>query len=204
MSLLYDTTVAGVEALGQYRVWVSFADGTEGEVDLSGELTNDAWEGALAAWHDPTVFAAVRIGDYGIAWGDDGDLIDIEDEWLYGELKGLSSLQMYPTAHAIRVVDAELLEKYRVRVRFADNVEGEDDLGHLAGEGVFQRWDVPGVWEGMRIASHRLVWESGERDTLHVSNESMYKRVAGITWEELCSVRFVKEALRRLTEPAYA
>lgn len=81
MTLLYDTTLAGVEARGQYRVWVNVADGTEGEVDLSGELTNDAWEGALTACHDPTLFAAVRIGNYGIAWGDDGDIIDIEDKW---------------------------------------------------------------------------------------------------------------------------
>ena len=205
MSLLYDTKVVLVEARGQYRVWVRFADGTEGEVDLSGELANEAWEGTLKAWHDPAVFAAVRVGDYGIAWGDDGDVIDVEDEWLYCELRGLSSVQMYPTAHAIRVVEAIPLQKYRVWVRFADGVEGEDDLAHLADKGVFHSWDVPGVWEGMRVARHRLVWKPAHSAShIDVSNESMYMRVAGITWEELGSVRFARAALRRLTERVHA
>lgn len=40
-----------------YRLWVRFADGLEGEVDLS-ELVG---KGVFAAWKEPGVFAAVAV-----------------------------------------------------------------------------------------------------------------------------------------------
>jgi len=38
------------------------------------------------------------------------------------------------------VAAVEPLERYRIRVRFTDGVEGEVDLSDLAGKGVFAAW----------------------------------------------------------------
>lgn len=45
------------EARPDYRLWIRFADGVEGEVDVS-EL---AGKGVFAAWKDPAVFQAVAV-----------------------------------------------------------------------------------------------------------------------------------------------
>ena len=60
-----------VRALNPYRIWLSYDDGTEGEVDLS----HLASRRLFAAWSDPDFFAGVRIepGGY-VAWNEDLDL----------------------------------------------------------------------------------------------------------------------------------
>lgn len=58
-----------------------------------------------------------------------------------------------------RLVLAEPLPGYRLRLRYDDGVEGVVDLSDLAGRGVFALWDEPGAFERVRIAPHRaLAW----------------------------------------------
>jgi hypothetical protein len=45
------------EARPGYRLWVRFADGVEGEVDVS-ELVG---KGVFSAWEDPQVFQSVEV-----------------------------------------------------------------------------------------------------------------------------------------------
>jgi hypothetical protein len=45
------------KARPDYRLWIRFADGVEGEVDVS-ELVG---KGVFAAWEDPAVFQAVEV-----------------------------------------------------------------------------------------------------------------------------------------------
>ncbi|MGE0394089.1 MAG: DUF2442 domain-containing protein [Vicinamibacterales bacterium] len=60
-----------VKALSDYRIWLCYDDGAEGEVDLS----DIAGKGVFAAWNDPAVFDAVRLGIHGaIEWPGDLDL----------------------------------------------------------------------------------------------------------------------------------
>jgi hypothetical protein len=49
--------ITAAEARSGYQIWVRFADGTEGEVDLS----HLVGEGVFSAWLDPTVFTAVEV-----------------------------------------------------------------------------------------------------------------------------------------------
>jgi len=49
--------IVAVQPLAQYRVWVRFSDGVEGEVNLS-ELVG---KGVFALWNDPAQFAKVPI-----------------------------------------------------------------------------------------------------------------------------------------------
>jgi hypothetical protein len=58
--------IEAVEARPGYRIWIRFADGVEGEVDLS-ELVG---HGVFQSWNDPGEFAKVFIDeDSGtVAW----------------------------------------------------------------------------------------------------------------------------------------
>lgn len=49
--------IVAVQPLAQYRVWIRFSDGIEGEVDLS-DLVG---KGVFALWNDPAQFAKVSI-----------------------------------------------------------------------------------------------------------------------------------------------
>ena len=57
--------------LPDYRLHLRFADGTEGEVDLS----RLAGRGVFTVWDSAGTFASVRIGDHGdLEWPGDVDL----------------------------------------------------------------------------------------------------------------------------------
>ena len=49
------------------------------------------------------------------------------------------------------LVEANPLPEYRLHLRFADGTEGDVDLSHLAGRGVFSVWDSAGTFESVRI-----------------------------------------------------
>ena len=71
-----------VEPRDGYRIWLRYADGTEGEVDLS----HLAGKGVFSAWLDRDFFARVRVGDGdAIAWSDQ---IDICPDSLYQRITG--------------------------------------------------------------------------------------------------------------------
>jgi len=60
-----------VKARDGYRIWLRYADGVEGEADLS----DLAGEGVFTAWLDRAFFENVRVAEGGeIAWGNDIDL----------------------------------------------------------------------------------------------------------------------------------
>lgn len=50
--------VVAVEPRGDYRLWLRFQDGVEGEVDLGPEL---AFQGVFAPLRDQAYFARVRV-----------------------------------------------------------------------------------------------------------------------------------------------
>lgn len=73
-----------------YRLHLKYADGVEGEVDLSGFVG----KGVFAGWNDATVFEAVTIGDHGeIRWNDN---IDLCSDALYLEITGKSPDNIFP------------------------------------------------------------------------------------------------------------
>lgn len=80
-----------VEALPNFRIWLRYDDGTEGEIDLS----DLAGRGVFAAWNDPTFFNAVRLAPHGaIEWGSD---IDICADAMYLRLTGKSPEEVFPS-----------------------------------------------------------------------------------------------------------
>ena len=64
-----------------YRIWIRFADGLEGEIDLS-DLVG---KGVFAAWNDPAEFrkAYVDPDTHTVAWPGD---IDLAPDALYADI----------------------------------------------------------------------------------------------------------------------
>ncbi len=71
-----------VEARDGYRIWLRYADGVEGEVDLSHLVE----KGVFKAWRDRAFFERVQIGGgNAISWNDE---LDICPDSLYQRLTG--------------------------------------------------------------------------------------------------------------------
>lgn len=73
-----------VEVRPEYRVWIRFADGAEGEVDLS-ELVG---RGVFRRWEDPAEFEKVFIDEETgtLAWPGG---IDLAPDALYRDVAGV-------------------------------------------------------------------------------------------------------------------
>ena len=72
-----------VEPREGFRIWIRYADGAGGEVDLSPL----AGRGVFAAWNDRSCFEDVHIApDGGIAWGTD---LELCPDALYLQLTGV-------------------------------------------------------------------------------------------------------------------
>ena len=82
--------VVRAQALGGHRLWLQYADGLEGEVDLS----HLAGRGVFKAWSDDEVFQAVRIDESGaLVWPGD---IDLCPDALYLQLTGRAPEDVFP------------------------------------------------------------------------------------------------------------
>lgn len=82
--------VTEVKALDDYRIWLKYADGIQGEVDLS-DLVG---KGVFSSWTDYSFFKSVSIGPSGeIRWG---DKIDICSDSLFMRLTGKKPSEIFP------------------------------------------------------------------------------------------------------------
>ena len=87
-----------VKALTGSRIWIRYADGEEGEVDLS----HLAGQGVFTLWEDEEKWKNVRIAEDGaIRWSED---IELCPDATYLKLTGKSPEEAFPklksTAHA--------------------------------------------------------------------------------------------------------
>lgn len=75
--------VTAVEVVGEYRLRLSFADGTVGEVDFAGR----EWRGVFEPLSDPSYFERVAVDPEAgtISWPDG---LDMAPEPLYEEALG--------------------------------------------------------------------------------------------------------------------
>lgn len=90
-------TPVEVKALANYRLWLRYDDGAEGDIDLS----DLAGRGVFSAWNDATFYESVRVGSHGaIEWGSN---IDLCPDAMYMRLTGKSPEEVFPAlrpAHA--------------------------------------------------------------------------------------------------------
>ena len=79
-----------VTALGDYRIWIRYSDGSAGEVDLA----HLAGRGVFSAWDDRRYFEDVHLGPAGaIAWGED---IELCPDALYIQVTGKPLEELMP------------------------------------------------------------------------------------------------------------
>lgn len=89
--------VVEVRALANYRLWVRYADGVEGIVDLSPLVG----KGVFALWDDYAAFEQVYVGSSGeIAWSDS---VDICPDAVYMKITGKTPQQLFPSLESIKV-----------------------------------------------------------------------------------------------------
>jgi hypothetical protein len=82
--------IVEAKPLDSFRVWLRFADGVTGVVDLS-DLAGD---GVFAAWDEPGAFSKVTVGTRGeLCWGDD---LDLCPDALYLTVTGKSPEDVFP------------------------------------------------------------------------------------------------------------
>ncbi|MGH7800343.1 MAG: DUF2442 domain-containing protein [Thermodesulfobacteriota bacterium] len=79
-------------------------------------------------------------------------------------------------------VEVKALPNYKIWVKYSDGVEGEVDLSHLAGKGVFAVWNYDSAFEMVYICSHgQIVWI----DKIDICPDSIYMKITGKSPEEL-------------------
>jgi hypothetical protein len=78
-----------VRVLPHYRLWLRYADGVTGEIDLS----HLVGKGVFALWNDPRQFEQVHISPHGsIAWTE----VEMCPDALYLEITGKSVYEVFP------------------------------------------------------------------------------------------------------------
>lgn len=79
-----------VKPLDNYQLWVKYADGTEGVVDLSSLVGR----GVFALWNNYREFQKVHIGPGGeLSWSDD---IDMCPDSIYLKITGKKPEDLFP------------------------------------------------------------------------------------------------------------
>lgn len=77
-----------------------------------------------------------------------------------------------------QVEAVEAKPHYRLWVRFVDGVEGEVDLSHVVGKGVFASWNDPKEFEKVFVdpESFTVAWPGG----IDLAPDALYQEIAGI------------------------
>ena len=79
-------------------------------------------------------------------------------------------------------VQVEALPGYRLWVRYSDGTEGEIDLSHLAGKGVFALWSDPTAFDKVYIGgAGQIAWS----DAIDICPDAVYIQITGKALEEV-------------------
>jgi len=81
-----------------------------------------------------------------------------------------------------RITTVKAIKPYTIWVQYNDGVEGEIDLSHLAGKGVFAAWNKTGEFEKAHLdpESGAVAWGSD----LDICPDTLYLQLTGKTAAE--------------------
>lgn len=83
--------IVELKILDNYRLWLKFNDGSEGEIDLSDYLN----KGVFTKWKDVNFFKSVEIGESGeLNWNNE---IDLCPDSLYMKISGKTPEELFPS-----------------------------------------------------------------------------------------------------------
>ena len=81
-----------------------------------------------------------------------------------------------------QAVGVEARKELRIWVRFDDGTEGEVDLSHLAGRGVFKAWSDDAFFSSVHVGpAGSIAWS----DEVELCPDSVFLRLTGKSPEEL-------------------
>ena len=88
----------------------------------------------------------------------------------------IRSSMLIQSTPLVRPTEVEPREGYRIWLRYTDGADGEVDLSHLAGRGVFEAWDDRACFETVHIApSGGIAW--GE--VIELCPDALYVQLTG-------------------------
>jgi hypothetical protein len=82
----------------------------------------------------------------------------------------------------MKIIHAKPLPNFRLELRFDNGQSGTVDVSSLAGQGVFDAWNIPGIFEAVSITDEGAVRWPGELD---LCPDSLYLRMTGKRPEEV-------------------
>lgn len=79
-------------------------------------------------------------------------------------------------------VQVKALPAYKIWVKYSDGVEGEVDISHLVGKGIFLQWNDYEFFQKVHIGGNgEIAWN----DTIDICPDSIYMKITGKSPEEL-------------------
>ena len=82
----------------------------------------------------------------------------------------------------LKILSAKALFDYKIWIQYSDGVEGEVDLSHLVGKGVFSAWKEANVFQNFRVEYGRSISWSEEID---LCADSLYLEMTGKAPEDI-------------------
>lgn len=81
-----------------------------------------------------------------------------------------------------KIITVEAISNYKLHIQFSDKVEGDYDIGYLAGKGVFKNWDKDNNFYKVSInpESGAITWP-GELD---IDTVKIYCDIKGINADD--------------------
>ena len=80
----------------------------------------------------------------------------------------------------LKPVAVEARDGLSIWIRYEDGVEGEIDLSHLKGKGVFKAWDDREFFDSVYISNRAVMWG----DEIDLCPDALYMRLTGLSLEE--------------------
>ena len=78
----------------------------------------------------------------------------------------------------IKLISIKMLSDYKIWMKYSNGTEGEVDLSHLVGKGVFSQWEDVNLFQNARIEKGRsIVWN----DQIDLCADSLYLELTGKT-----------------------
>ena len=75
-----------------------------------------------------------------------------------------------------RPTDVKARPRFHIWIRYDDGIEGDVDLSHLVGRGVFKAWDDPKFFNEVHLGAHGSI-EWG--DQIDLCPDAVYMRLTG-------------------------
>ncbi len=85
----------------------------------------------------------------------------------------------------IKIISAKACADYKIWIQYSDGVEGEVDLSHLVGKGIFSAWKDASVFQNFQVENGRvIIWT----DEIDLCADSLYLEITGKTPEDIFSI----------------